>query len=468
MATRLAAVVAAALCVATGALAVSGNGTIHTVAGTGAAGFSGDGGRATSARLNAPAGVAVDGAGNLYVADSGNHRIRKVTPGGVITTIAGTSSGGFSGDGGPATAAQLFSPQGVALDGAGNLYVADTGNNRIRRIAGNGTISTVAGNGVEDQTADGAPATQAALNEPNAVAVDSEGTVYIAEEDRVVRIATDGTIRTVAGAVYSSGYNGDGIPAVSAELDSPSGLAVDAAGNVYISDTDNQRVRRVGTDGIIRTFAGTGNGEFSGDGGPATAARINGPYGLAVGTDGSVYLADRYNNRVRKILPNGTIITVAGGGSSRRQFGPATRAELDDPVGAAVDRAGNLLLADTSANRVHRVADLRAELGTVGRAWVSSTRAGSASRRLSSESREIWAHFVFAEQPAVGLPIVVEFYSPRRRLAAVQKPRASRVDVVLRRQRNAVFALGRWRAVLRVAGRPVKTVPFEVRPFGIG
>jgi sugar lactone lactonase YvrE len=465
MGSRLAAVAVAALCLATGASAVSGNGTIYTVAGTGAAGFSGDGARGTAAQLNAPAAVAFDGAGNLYIADGGNHRIRRLTAAGVITTIAGTGSGGFSGDGGPATSAQLFSPQGVAVDGRGNVYIGDTGNNRVRRIAPDGTISTVAGNGVEDQTPDGGPATEAALNAPAAVAADPSGNFYLAEEDRVIKVGPDGILRTVAGQVYASGYNGDGIPGASAELDSPSGIAVDAAGNVYISDTDNARLRRVGTDGIIRTIAGTGGSDFGGDGGPASAARINNAYGVAVGGDGSVYLADRGNHRVRKILPDGTIITVAGGGESRRQFGPARQAELGGAVGVAIDRAGNLFIADVERNRIEKVSDLTAEIGTVARGWVSQTRTGSASPRVSSETREIWAHFVFAEQPAVGLPIVIEFYSPRGRLAAVQKPRAQRVEAAVRRQRNAVFALGRWRAVLRVAGKPVRTVAFDVKPF---
>lgn len=468
-ALRVAGIVVIALSAATGSLAVTGNGTMYTVAGTGAAGFSGDGGSATLASLNAPAGVAVDGSGNLYVADSGNHRIRKVTPAGVITTIAGTGSGGFSGDGGPATAAQLFSPQGVALDGRGTLYIGDTGNNRVRRITADGTIATIAGNGVRDQGEEGGLATSTPLNEPVAVAADGAGNVYVAEEDRVLKVIPDGTIHTVAGGLYNSGYNGDGIPGTAALLDSPTGLAVDPRGNVYISDTDNQRVRKVGPDGIITTFAGTGAGDFGGDGGPATAAPINGPFGLAVGSDGSVYFADQYNHRVRKILPSGTIVTIAGGGARKRGVGPATKAELGDANGIALDRADKLYLADTSNNRVDKIANLTTEVGTIARAWVSGTRAGRPAKRVASESREIWAHFVFAEQPAVGLPIVVEFFGPHGKLGTVQKPRASRIDAVVRRQRvNTAFAPGRWRVVLRVAGQPVRTLAFEVKPFNIG
>jgi hypothetical protein len=469
MAIRLIATAVAALSLAAAALAVSGNGTIYTVAGTGAAGFSGDGGSARSAALNTPAGLLVDGGGNLYVSDTGNHRIRKVSPAGVITTIAGTGSGGFSGDGGPATSAQLFSPQGLALDGRGNLYVADTGNNRVRRIAPDGTISTVAGNGVQDQSEEDTPATEAALNAPAAVAVDGAGNLYVAERDRVLRIPGDGRIHTVAGHIYDSGYNGDGIPGPSATLYDPQGLAVDGAGNVYIADSGTQRLRRVGTDGIIRTIAGAGgNYEFSGDGGPATAAFLNDPHGVALGSDGSIYFADHGNHRIRKILPDGIIITIAGGGSSKRQFVPARAADIGDAVAVAVDRAGNVYFADASRNHVEKISDLTAEVGTVSRGWVSSSRTGSASKRISNEVPGIWAHFVFAEQPAVGLPIVVEFYGPHGKLGAIQKPRASRIDAVLRRQRsNAVFASGRWRVVLRVAGKPLRTVSFQVAPFAI-
>jgi sugar lactone lactonase YvrE len=465
----LAALAAAALMFTAGASAVSGNGTIYTVAGTGAAAFSGDGGKATSATLNTPTGLAVDAGGNLYIADTGNHRIRKVSPAGVITTIAGTGSGGFSGDGGPATAAQLLSPSGLALDGRGGLFVADTGNNRVRHIAADGTITTVAGNGVEDQSEEGTPALEAALNEPAAVAVDGAGSLYVAERDRVLRIPGDGRIHTVAGHLYDSGYNGDNLPGPAATLYDPQGLAVDAAGNVYIADSGTFRIRKVGTDGIIRTVAGAGgNYEFGGDGGPATAALLNDPRGVALGSDGSIYFADHGNHRIRKVLPDGIIITVAGGGESKKQFGPATKADIGDAVSVAIDRAGNVYFADASRNRVEKISDLTTEVGTVARGWVSASRTGPSARRLSNELPGIWAHFLFAEEPAAGLPIVVEFYGPHGKLGAIQKPHAKRIDAVLQRQRkNAVFAPGKWRAVLRVAGKPLKTVSFTVAAFDI-
>ena len=323
---------AACLFATAGASAVSTSGTILTVAGTGAAGFAGDGGSARAARLNGPTGVTVDAAGNVYVADTANHRIRKVTPAGVITTIAGTGTGGFSGDGGQATAAQLFAPGGVAVDGAGNVYVGDTSNNRVRKVAPDGTITTVAGTGTEGYTADGVPVVTVDLHGPTALAVAADGTVYVVEYGggRMRKILPSGTLVTVAGQEYD-GFNGDGIPAASAQLDSPSGVAVDAAGNVYISDTDNNRIRRVGTDGIITTIAGTGAYGFGGDGGPATAAQFNGAFGVAVDAAGNVYFADLYNYRVRKIVPGGLITTVAGSGDNgfSGDLGVATDARLN-------------------------------------------------------------------------------------------------------------------------------------------
>lgn len=459
---------AACLFATAGASAVSTSGTILTVAGTGAASFSGDGGSATKAKLNGPTGVAVDAAGNVFVADTANHRIRKVTPAGVITTIAGTGAGGFSGDGGQATAAQLFAPGGVAVDGAGNVYVGDTSNNRVRKVAPDGTITTVAGTGTEGYTADGAPAVTAALHAPTALAVAADGTVYVVEYGggRVRKILPSGTLVTVAGQEYD-GFNGDGIPAASAQLDSPSGVAVDAAGNVYISDTDNNRIRRVGTDGIITTIAGTGAYGFGGDGGPATAAQFNGAFGVAVDAAGNVYFADLYNYRVRKIVPGSLITTVAGSGDNgfSGDLGVATAARLNSPTGIAVDAAGTLYVADTANNRIRKVIDLGPQLGKVARAWVSKTRTGPQVKRLPGSSREIWAHFVFVERPAPGLPIQVEFYGPRTKVGVVKKPNTRRIDAFIRVQSDARFVPGRWRVVLTVAGKPVATAAFTIEPF---
>jgi sugar lactone lactonase YvrE len=250
------------------------NGTITTVAGNGNQGSSGDGGPATSASLSVPYGMAADSAGNLYIADTDNSRIRKVSNG-TITTVVGNGFQGFSGDGGPATSASLYLPTGVAADSAGNLYISDAVNNRIRKVSG-GTITTFAGNGGYRASGDGGPAAIASLDEPLGVAVDSAGNLYIADGNNRIRKVSNGTITTVAGDGVMA-FSGDGVPATSASLQ-PSGVAVDSAGNLYIADAVNQRIRKV-SNGTIATVAGNGNKGFSGDGGPATSASLNFPGG---------------------------------------------------------------------------------------------------------------------------------------------------------------------------------------------
>jgi sugar lactone lactonase YvrE len=286
---------------------------ITAFAGDGTEGSSGDGGAATQAQLNSPRGVAVDGAGNVYIADTGNHRIRRVGSNGIITTYAGTNGPGFSGDGGPATQAQLSSPVGVAVDGAGAVYIADRANNRIRRVDLDGIITTFAGTNTSS-LGNGGPATQAMLSLPEGVAVDGVGNVYIAETARHrIRRVANGIITTFAGTGVP-GLGDDDIPATQAEFLYPQSVAVDGAGNVYIADTDNHRIRRVDTNGIIRAFAGTGVRGFRGDGGPATQARLEFPGGLATDAAGNVYIADSGNRRVRRVGENGTITTIAGNG----------------------------------------------------------------------------------------------------------------------------------------------------------
>jgi sugar lactone lactonase YvrE len=351
---------------ATGALGVSGDDTITTIAGTGVRGYSGDGGPATAARLNlAPygGGVAVDGAGNVYFADASNHRVRKVSAAGTITTVAGTGVRGFSGDGGPATRAQLFTPDDVALDREGNLYIADVVNDRVRRVGRDGTITTVAGSGRNGFGGDGGPATAARLTLPDGVAVDGQGNLYISDtgNHRVRKVSRAGTITTIAGN-GTRAYGGDGGPATQAQLFSPEGLAVDGRGNVYIVDSRNFRIRKVSPQGTITTFAGTGVSGFSGDGGPATRARLAlfppDFTGLAIDGRGNVYIADGRNGRVRVVTPAGTISTVAGTGSQGRfggDGGPASKAQLAWPLGVAVDTRGNLYIADTFNHRVRKV-----------------------------------------------------------------------------------------------------------------
>ncbi len=382
------------------------NGVITTVAGTGMLGGTGDNGPATSARFNKPQGVAVDSAGNLYIADTGNGFIRKVSNG-VITTVAGSGGPGFSGDNGPATSAQLYFPDGVAVDSAGNLYIADFGNNRIRKVA-NGVITTVAGNGTQGFSGDNGPATSAELNFPTGVAVDSAGNLYIPEpyNNRIrkvsngvittvvgnslsgdngpatstqlsspngvawdtagnlyivdsgrIRKVSNGVISTVAG-IGMFGYSGDNGPAISAQLNYPGGVAVDSAGNLYIADTGNHRIRKV-SGGMITTVAGNGTLGFSGDGGPAASAQLNYPGGVAVDSAGNLYIADSYNFRIRKVS-NGVIATVAGNGTpgvGGGDDGPATSAALSRPSGIAVDSAGNLYISEFNSGRIRKVSN---------------------------------------------------------------------------------------------------------------
>jgi ribosomal protein S18 acetylase RimI-like enzyme/sugar lactone lactonase YvrE len=285
---------------------VSKTGTITTVAGTGIEGFSGDGGAAASAQLDTPTGLAVDSKGNLYIADSHNHRIREVS-GGTITTIAGTGVAGFSGDNGAATAAQLALPSAVAVDSSFNVYIADTNNHRIRKISGT-TISTVAGDGEEFYNGDGAAATSAALDSPTGVAVDSSGNLYIADRlNQRIRVVTasSGVISTLAGSGggFSGGFSGDGAAAASATLARPAGVSVDSAGNVYVADTDNERIRQVG-NGAIATITGTGVQGYGGDNGLATGAILNMPKSVAPDASGNISIADKQNERVRAgLLP---------------------------------------------------------------------------------------------------------------------------------------------------------------------
>jgi hypothetical protein len=286
------------------------SGAITTVAGiTNESGYGGDEGAATSAKLDEPQGVVVDGAGNLYIADFGNDRVREVNAvTGIITTVAGNGTGGYSGDGGAATIAELHYPMGVAVDGAGNLYIADYDNERVREVnAVTGIITTVAGNGTAGYSGDGGAATSAELNEPTSVAVDGEGNLFINDlRNRRIREMSAGTgiITTVAGD-GTAGYSGDGGPATSAELYSPEGVAVDAAGDIYINDSSNGRIREVSAGtGIIMTIAGNGTTGYSGDGGAATSAELNSPVGVALMNFGGisyVLIPDVFNNVIRAV-----------------------------------------------------------------------------------------------------------------------------------------------------------------------
>jgi len=321
---------------------------IYRVAGNATAGFSGDGSAATKAQLNFPTGLALDSSGNVYIADSLNHRVRKVS-GGSISTIAGNGVVSYSGDGGLASSAQLNTPQAVAVDSSGNFYIADTLNNVVRKVTAGGAISTIAGNGTAGYGGDGGAATAAQLNHPQGIAVDSSGNVYVADTQNArVRKISGGTITTVAGN-GTPGYGGDGSAASAAQLFDPIGVAVDSAGNLYIADFTNERIRKV-SGGNISSVAGNGNTGYSGDGGPAIDATLNGPTGVAVDSNGNLYVSDLGNNAIREVS-SGNIMTVAGNGlpGIGGDGGQATAATVGNPTGLAVDSAGNLYIASGGA-----------------------------------------------------------------------------------------------------------------------
>lgn len=342
-------------------------GVITTPAGNGAAGFSGDGGPAASASFYNPVDVAVDGAGTVYVADASNNRVRKIAAGsGIVTTVAGNGSLAFGGDGGPATAASLWYPSAIALDSAGNLFIAEVNNDRVRRVdAQTGIITTVAGNGVNGFAGDGGPATSASLYYPYGVAVDSQGNLFIADlnNERVRRVdAATGTITTVAGN-GTAGFSGDGGSATSAMLNMPAGLALDSAGNLFIADQGNGSIRRLdAVTGMITTVAGTGVPtvwpNFSPDGGLATATTLYYPTDVWVDSSGNLLIAEPGSNRIRRVdAGTGIMSTSAGNGSAgfSGDGGPATSAMLNSPNAVVADNAGDLFIADQMNNRIRQV-----------------------------------------------------------------------------------------------------------------
>ena len=326
---------AAALTVGYAPAAAAATNNIFTVAGTGAAGYSGEGGPASAAELKAPIGVAATPDGGFLIADGGNNRVRRVSPAGTITTVAGTGAAGFAGDGGPASAAQLAFPTGVAATADGGFLIADQGNRRVRRVSPAGTITTVAGTGAGGFAGDGGPASAAQLN-AFGVAATPDGGFLIADHGnhQVRRVSPAGTITTVAGT-GAAGFAGDGGPATAAQLDFPTGVAATADGGFLIADVSNNRVRRVSPAGTITTVAGTGAGGFAGDGGPSIAAQLNAPFGVAATPDGGFLIADNFNYRVRRVAPAGTITTVAGTGAAGfgGDGGPASAAQLSRPSG---------------------------------------------------------------------------------------------------------------------------------------
>lgn len=330
---------------------------ISTAVGNGKAGYSGDGGPAPNASISGPCKLTTDAAGDIFFADADNSFIREVNGSGTITSVAGDGLEGYSGDGGPATKAELAQPCGVIVDGAGNLYFAQQGDadSAIREVV-KGTINTIAGSSTTGSgfSGDGGPASSALLDGPIGMAFDAAGNLYFADSsnNRIRVIGTDGNINTVVGN-GNAAFGGDNGPALQAALHSPQAVAFDSAGNLYIADTQNHRIRKV-TNNVITTIAGTGSAGFSGDGGPAAKAQLNTPRDVAVDSSGNVFIVDSFNFRIRMITPDGTIYTIAGSGAygGSGDGGPATGAAFEYPLGIAVGPNGVLYVSDTGNNRI--------------------------------------------------------------------------------------------------------------------
>ena len=331
---------------------------INTYAGGGSIGHTGNGGSALLATLDSPTSVAADASGNIYISDQQNSCVRKVDTFGIITTVAGTGVGGYNGDNITATSAQLQQNWGITVDAAGNIYIADQSNSRVRKVNNAGIISTIAGTGSVGNSGDGGPATDATIESPVGIAVDAAGNVYVGDynNNRVRRIDPSGIIHAFAGNGYF-GFGGDGGSALAASFGHVQGLATDNAGNVYICDADHNRVRKVLPSGVVYTIAGNGDTAYGGDTGPATAAAFNTPSSVCVSAAGVVYITDFRNNRLRRISTSG-IITAAAGTGEMGFFGdggPAIACKLSHPVGVALDPAQNIFIADLDNVRIRKI-----------------------------------------------------------------------------------------------------------------
>jgi sugar lactone lactonase YvrE len=320
---------------------------IYTYAGIGLPGFSGDGGAANLAKINFPIGVAVDASGNLFISDYANHRIRKVNTSGIISTVAGTGTQGFSGDGGLAVSALLNHPSGIAVDNFGNIYFSDEDNNRVRMINNSGVINTVAGGGTT--LGDGGPAISAQLSYPYGIAIDNAGSLYIADQlhYRIRKVNTSGIINTVAGT-GTAGLSGNGGQATLAQINQASGVAIDPSGNIYLTEMQDNQIRKINTSGVINTIAGTGISGFAGDGGPAISAQLSYPTNISIDATGNIYINDMLNYRIRKINSLGNISTVVGTGTSgySGDYGSAISAQIGKSWATSIDMSGNLYIND--------------------------------------------------------------------------------------------------------------------------
>lgn len=313
-----------------------------------------------------PTGVCVAGNGVVYIADYGNHIIKKIDTNGNVTTIAGTGVDGYSGDGGPATEAELNFPYRLCIDNSGNIYFSDHQNNVIRKISSAGIISTVVGNGTKGFSGDGGLAIEAQLNNPLGICVDSEGNLFIADgfNHRIRKVNTTGIITTIAGSgstgSYKGGYSGDAGPATEAELNLPTGIAIDSQGNLYVSEENNSIIRKINAGGIISTVAGnvaSGRG-YSGDGGSAISARLNSPLSVGIDNSGNIYFTDESNFVIRKISAQGIISTIGGNGtqgSTTINEVAATQISLGNPNGIFVTSDGQVYFTDNTQNILYKI-----------------------------------------------------------------------------------------------------------------
>ncbi len=333
--------------------------TITSIAGNGVLGYGGDGAAATACSFYNPTWITQDNTGNYYITDRQNHRLRKINTAGVITTVAGTGTSGYTGDGGPATAAKLARPTAVITDNTGNIYISDYDNHRIRKINTSGIISTFAGTGTFGFSGDGGPATAAQLDHPYGLALDAAGNMIVADEYNhcIRKISTSGIITTIAGSGGTSGFVGDGGPATDALLYYPHYITLDNAGNLFITDNSNHRIRKINTTGTINTIAGTGSTGFSGDGGPATAASINWCGGLATDAAGNLYIADHNNNRIRKVNTSGIISTYAGTGvaTSSGDGGAPLSAGINTPADVYINALGEMFIPEFSTPHIRKI-----------------------------------------------------------------------------------------------------------------
>lgn len=325
---------------------------ILTVVGDGSAGYSGDGGSASIAQLNGPSAIVFDKTGNMYIADSTNHRVRKVDVNGVITTIAGTGTDGYSGDGGPAVTAQLRCPKALALDSNGDLFIADLLSYCIRKVDARGKISTVAGTGYSGYSGDNGAAICAQFTGIFGLTFDSKDNLYVADFMRIRKVDSSGIISTIAGSGYFD-HSGDGGLAINADVGAPWGLTIKNNNDLYFTDNGNNCVRKIDSCGMISTVAGIGMpnvGGYSGDGGPSTSARLHSPQAVIFDKTGNMYIADSSNNCIRKVDGTGIISTVVGGDN-----GNAEVASLFRPCALAFDPSGNMYIADGANHCIRKV-----------------------------------------------------------------------------------------------------------------